>query len=176
LTVADIVSEARTSRESFYGLFRSKEDAFLAVQAASLQESISAAAGEFFGGVDWPERVWSGLKALLTFVGEHPDLAWVNLVELYSAGPAAIGRSFDNEMAYTLFLEDGYRQRPEAAALPRLSSEAIGGAIMELMRRQATRGKSKQMLELLPQVVYVALAPFIGPQRAIETVEQRLAA
>ena len=36
-------------------------------------------------------------------------------------------RSFDNRMAYTLFLEDGYRQRPEAERLPRLCSEAIGG-------------------------------------------------
>ncbi len=94
----------------------------------------------------------------------------MDLVESYAAGPAAIRRSFENWIAYTLFLEEGYRQRPEAESLPRLCSEAIGGAIHELLRRQVVRGRGGAMLEILPQAAYVALAPFIGIEASLALV------
>ena len=66
-------------------------------------------------------------------------------------------------MAYTLFLEDGYRQGERGRSLPRLCSEAISDAILGLMRWQVVEGRTERMLEILPEAAYVALAPFIGP-------------
>lgn len=77
-------------------------------------------------------------------------------------------------MAYTLFLEEGYRQRPEAEGLPRLCSEAIAGGILELMRKQTVAGEIKTIPALAPQVIYLALAPFIGPMEALTFVRERL--
>jgi AcrR family transcriptional regulator len=171
MTVADIVGTASISREAFYEQFRSKEDAFLATQAHALEASVSIAAGAFFGEETWPERVWNGLVALLRYFASVPDFAALDVVESYTAGAPAIRRSFDTRMAFTLFLEDGYRQRPEAEGLPRLCSEAIAGAILELMRRQAVEGRIDRALALAPQVVYMALAPFVGPAAALELIE-----
>jgi AcrR family transcriptional regulator len=175
MTVADIVAVAAITRESFYELFRNKEEAFLATQEMGLQESVSGAAAAFFAGPTWPDRVWEGLSALLSYIAVQPNLVYVDLLESSAAGSAALRRSFDNRMAYTLFLEDGYRQRPEAEGLPRLCSAAIGGAILELMRHQVVAGRSERMLEVLPQAAYVSLAPFIGPVSALEVVEGKVA-
>jgi AcrR family transcriptional regulator len=176
MTVADIVKSGSVTREAFYSLFRSKEDAFLAAQTAGLEASISTTAASFFTGENWPARVWDGLEGLLGFVAKQPDLVYLDVIESYSVGAAAIRRSFDNRMAYTLFLEDGYRQTAAAERLPRLCSEAIGHAIIGLMRWQVVEGRTAQMMELLPEVVYLALAPFSGPAAAIELVETRVAA
>ena len=176
MTVADVVKAAAVTREVFYEQFRSKEDAFLSAQTAGLEASVSQAAAKFFGSADWPSRVWDGLEALLGYVGRQPDLVYVEIIESYAAGPAAIRRSFDNRMAYTLFLEDGYRQNPTAESRPRLCSEAIGGAVLGLMRWQVREGRTEEMLELLPQAAFVALAPFVGPAAAMELVETRVAA
>jgi AcrR family transcriptional regulator len=177
MTVADIVKGGAVTREVFYDLFRSKEDAFLAAQTAGLEASISLTATAFFAGESWPQRVWDGLEALLGYVALQPDLVYLDVIESFAAGAGAIRRSFDNRMAYTLFLEDGYRQsRAIAAKLPRLCSEAIGHAIIGLMRSQVVEGRTEQMMELLPEAVYLALAPFIGPAAAIEVVETRVAA
>jgi AcrR family transcriptional regulator len=176
MTVADIVKSGSVTREAFYSLFRSKEDAFLAAQTAGLEASISTTAASFFTGENWPARVWDGLEGLLGFVARQPDLVYLDVIESYSVGAAAIRRSFDNRMAYTLFLEDGYRQTGAAERLPRLCSEAIGHAIIGLMRWQVVEGRTAQMMELLPEVVYLALAPFSGPAAAIELVETRVAA
>lgn len=173
MTVASIVSVSGVTRESFYALFRSKEDAFLATQAHGLEESVSITAGKFFGEASWSDRAWSGLEAMFGYIAEQPDLICVDMIESYAAGPAAIKRSFENRMAYTLFLEDGYRQRPEAEALPRISSEAISGALMELIRRQVRLGRSEQILETLPEAAYLTLAPFIGPAAALELVREK---
>ncbi len=175
MTVADIVKAGSVTREVFYGLFRSKEDAFLATQSVGLEKSISVTATGFFAGESWPARVWDGLAALLAYVARQPDLVYLDVIESYAAGSAAIRRSFDNQMAYTLFLEDGYRQTPAAGLLPRLCSEAIGGAILGLLRWQVREGRTEQMLEVLPQAAYLALAPFVGPLAAIDLVEAKVA-
>ncbi len=169
-TVADLVAAAGITRAAFYEQFRSKEDAFLAAQALGLERSAALAASRFFTEASWPERVWSSAAALVEYITDHPDLAYSSVIESYVAGPAAIRRAFDSRMAYTLFLEDGYRQRPEAEALPRISGEAISGAIEEMLRRQIVNGRTEQAQELVPAAVYVTLAPFIGAEQALEFV------
>lgn len=175
MTVADIVKGASITREVFYGMFRSKQDAFLAAQIFGLERAISFAAAGFFPGETWPDRVWGGLEALFDHIVDQPDLVYLDMIETYAAGPEAIRRSFDNRGAYHLFLEEGYRQSPEAEALPRLCSEAIGSAILGLLRWEVREGRTERVLEVLPQSVYVALAPFIGTAAATEFVDAKAA-
>ncbi len=169
-TVADIVAAAGITRAAFYEQFRSKEDAFLAAQGLGLERSAAAAAASFFSDGPWPERVWSSAEALVGFLTDNLDLAYSNIIESYAVGPAAIRRAFDSRMAYTLFLEDGYRQLPEPEALPRICGEAISGAIEEMLRRQVVNGRTERAQELVPAAVYVTLAPFIGAEEALEFV------
>lgn len=172
-TVADVAAAAGISREAFYEQFRGKDDAFRAAQAYALEASMAVTASRFFGQQSWPDRVWNGLEAMFGFAVERPEFACIDLVESFAAGPEAIRRSIGNRTAFTLFLEDGYRQRPEAEALPRLCSEAIGGAIWELLRRRYVSGRIETAYELVPEVVYLALAPFVGPVEALELVRAR---
>lgn len=171
MTVADVIAMAGVTREAFYELFRGRQDAFLATQAYGMERSVALTAGSFFGEEMWPDRVWNGAETSLAYIAGQRDLVFVDLVESYAAGQAAIRRSFENRMAYTLFLEEGYRQRPEAEGLPRISSEAIN----ELIRLQVVRGGIERMGELLPQVAYLTLAPFIGPAEALGTIEEKVA-
>ncbi len=176
MTVADVVKAAAVTREAFYEQFRSKEDAFLAVQSAGLEQTIARTAASFFVGEDWPTRIWGGLESLFGYVATQPDIVHVDVIESYAAGEAAIRRSFDNRMSYSLFFEDGYRQSRAAERLPRLCSEAITGAIGGLMRWQVAAGRTEQLLEIFPQSAYVTLAPFLGATAAIELVEAKAAA
>lgn len=172
-TVADIVKAAAVTRETFYELFRNKEDAFLAAQSAGIERSIPLTGAGFFAGETWPDRVWGGLEALLGYVSTDPAVVYLDVIESYAAGEAALRRSFDNRMSYSLFFEDGYRQRPEAERLPRLCSETIGDAIVGLMRWHVSEGRTERMLEILPLTAFVALAPFIGVRAALAFVEAK---
>jgi AcrR family transcriptional regulator len=175
-TVADIVAAARVTRGAFYSHFHCKQDAFLAALTQSLQESVAAAAGRFFLGESWPERVWMGLEAFLSYIAQHPHAAHLGIVEIYAAGEPALKRARENRLAFTLFLADGYQQTEAAGRLPALCSEAIAGALEAILRRQLLAGRCHRSLELLPQCAYVALAPFIGPRPAWKFIESQLPA
>jgi hypothetical protein len=106
-------------------------------------------------------------------MAHHEDLFALGMVEISAIGPQASARILDARMSYTLFFEDGYRYRPEAEGQPRVCSQAVGGAVYEMSRRQYSRGRTRQMLEILPQLAFVGLAPFTGPIEALETIRAR---
>jgi AcrR family transcriptional regulator len=170
VTVADVVSEARVPRSAFYAQFDGKRAALLVAQERILRDAMGAVAAEFVLGESWPERVWNGLRALLYHIGEQPHVAHFSLMEAEAAGAEAVLRSHANCMAFTLFLEEGYRQDPRGATLPAWSSGAIAFAIRGLMRRALTRGGTDRLPELLPQCAHLALAPFIGSPQALDFV------
>jgi AcrR family transcriptional regulator len=173
-TVGDIVSAARIPRAAFYALFKGKAEAFAEAQNYGMQGAIAATASQFALPNPWPERVWRAAEQLLAYLAAHPDLAWLDFVESYAAGPDAVHRRHQNQMAFSIFLEEGYRQNNRAASLPRLCSEAVGMALYGMMRRCVLEGRASEMLSLLPESVYVVLAPFIGPAAALRFVAAKV--
>lgn len=173
MTVADITAAARVPRGAFYSLFDGKEDAFLAVQDEVLREGMGAAAARFALGESWPERVWNGLEGLLYYLAERPDLAGAAIVQVPSAGRRAVHRSHETCLAFTLFLEEGFRHCDRPGCDPQVWGEAIAFAAQGAMRRAILRRGAGRLPELLPQCSHIALAPFIGPERSLELVSRK---
>jgi hypothetical protein len=48
-----------------------------------------------------------------------------------------------------------------------VATEAIGGAIHTLLHTEIRRQRPERMRELTPTATYVALAPFVGPSKAV---------
>lgn len=172
LTVGDITKAARVPRSAFYGQFAGKEDAFLAVQDEVLREAMAAAASRFALGGGWPERIWNGLEGLLYYLAERPDLARAAIFEVPAAGRRAVHRSHEACLAFTLFLEEGFRKCGGPGGDQQVSGEVIAFAIQGAMRRVILRGGAGRLPEALPLCSHLALAPFIGPQRSLELVRR----
>jgi AcrR family transcriptional regulator len=175
-TVADLVAAAGVSREVFYEHFTDRQDAFLEALDFPTQPTLDACAAAYFSGDGWPDRVWRVLDALIALIVSNPAISHLRLVECYAAGPTAIRRAEDITRAFTIFLEEGYRFRAQAAELPRLCSESIAGAIFEVIQRQVARGETAALGRTLPLLAYVAIAPFTGPAAATRFVAQMGAA
>jgi AcrR family transcriptional regulator len=173
LTVAGIAAAAKVPRSAFYSHFDGKEEVLLAAQTEGMQGAIATAAAAYSLPGPWPERIWRGAAAFLTFVAEHPDLARLDFVESYAAGRAVTLRRQQNRAVFALFLEEGYRQNPEAADLPRICSEAIGAAIFALIRKLIVEGRTERMLSILPATAYTIMAPFLDPQVAAVLSDRR---
>jgi AcrR family transcriptional regulator len=171
-TVTDIVARAGVARDVFYEHFTDKEHAFLEAQQYPVQHIVDTCASAYFSVPHWPERLWKGLGAMLGLIASTPTIAHLRLVECYAAGPTAIRRSEEITRSFTIFLEEGYSYRPEAQQLPRLSSEAISGALFEIIQRHAVRRDFAGLPPRLPQLCFIALAPFTGPSEAVLLIEE----
>jgi AcrR family transcriptional regulator len=174
-TVADIVAAAGVARDVFYEHFADKEHAFLEAQQHPTQYIVDTCAEAYFKATSWPDRVWDYLDTLIRLITENPAISHLRLVECYAAGPAAIRRAEEITRSFAIFLEEGYRQAPAQQALPRLCSEAITGAIYEIIQRHVARGEASALPPRLPQLAYIVLAPFTGATQAIELVSEIVA-
>jgi AcrR family transcriptional regulator len=155
----------------FYEHFSDKEAAFLEAQQHPTQFIIDRCAEAYFSVREWPERVWRQLQTLLHLIGANPALSHLRLVECYAAGPNAIRRAEEITRSFGIFLQEGYGYRPEARALPRLCSQAVAGAVFEIIQRLVAAERWAELPAHLPQLTYIAIAPFTGAQEAIGLVD-----
>ena len=72
--VVDVIEVAGVSRKTFYELFSSKEDCFLATFDVLLGNLLGDTARGFESrpGAPWAERVAAGIAELLKHLAEHP--------------------------------------------------------------------------------------------------------
>jgi AcrR family transcriptional regulator len=178
LSVEEITKSAGVSRKAFYSQFRDRQQAASEAHELFFQQGMTAAATAFFAPApNWPERVWAGGRALAFFFAAHPQNAYLSFVETHAIGAPAVQQTYDRLMAFTLFLEEGYHYRPEAEGLPRLCSEALAAVMFESAHRVTRRGRGAEgLVEIVPQLIYLCLAPFMGPVAAGEFVEGKIRA
>jgi AcrR family transcriptional regulator len=173
-TVTDIARQAHVSRDAFYSHFADKEQACSAALTLAFERVMAASAGAFFTSTrSWPDQVWESGLMFARFVRSSPKHAHFGFVRSYAMGRAAAARTDEATLAFTVFLEEGYRYRPEAAGQPRVVSDAIACATMELVAYLIRHDAAAQMVAAVPLAVYMALAPFTGYEEASETVASK---
>lgn len=174
-TVADIVAAAHVSRRLFYKEFAGKSAAFVRAYEQTFERTVAACAPAFFSSRSWPERVWDSAEAFTGFLSREPFFAHLGFVECHAIGTGFLPRLHDTQLAFTLFLEEGYRQRPHGRLLSRACSPLTASVLMEAAFLACRAGPSLSMRRVQPLAVYVALAPFIGSDAAGEFVAGKLA-
>jgi AcrR family transcriptional regulator len=171
-TIADIASAAGVDRRVFYGNFRDKQHAFLAVHELGFQQLMAVCASAFFSGASWPERIWEGLRAGAHFNATYPVLSHIGYVEAHAVGSPAIQRVEDSHAAFTIFVQEGCLHT--SAPPPRSVLDAIAATIFEIGHRHARRRQMGRLPRLTPLATYVVLAPFLGRAGACDFIEEKL--
>jgi AcrR family transcriptional regulator len=170
-SITDIVAAAGIARDVFYEHFENKQHVFLETQQFVTQAVLEFCGSAYFAGRDWPERIWLGLGSLCGLVSAYPALAYVRIVECYAAGPIAVRGTEELLRTAALFLEEGYSYAGAPAGLPKTASLAIAGAVFEVIYRLVARGEAEAVPRRLPELAYIAIAPFTGTEAAVELIE-----
>jgi AcrR family transcriptional regulator len=164
--VVDVIGVAGVSRKTFYELFTSKEDCFLATYDVLLSTLLGDTARGFESrpGAPWPERVAAGLRALLEDLAKHPDEARFAIVEVLAAGPKALARRDAALRQFTGFLDAGRAET--SVELPGITSLSIAGGVNELLYSEILHGAASRLPSRLPDLMFWITLPFLGPERA----------
>lgn len=166
-SVADIVKSAAIARARFYENFASKEDCFFALYdstADAALTAVSAACDASHG--EFPERVRTGLAALLAYIESERDAARACIVEGPAAGPAANQR-FERLIGdFAALLRHGRDAAAPVPELPETVEETVVGGLYWLLYHALLDGRPKRVEKLLPQLVEFSLIPFAAASAA----------
>jgi AcrR family transcriptional regulator len=170
--VVDVIEVAGVSRKTFYELFTSKEDCFLAAYDVLLSNLIGDTARGFESkpGSPWAERVSAGLGALLDHLAEHPDEARFAIVEVLAAGPKALARRDAALRQFTGFIDAGRAET--TVELPGITSLSLAGGINELLYSEILHGAASRLPTRLPDLIFWVTLPFLGSERAEQERER----
>ena len=171
-SVSGIVAEARISRSVFYTHFASKKHAVLGALELTQRRLLDACECEFAVATPWSTRIWCVLGVLLDAAAANPPLARLCVAGCYAAGPEATRQAEQMTRPYARLLHEGYSQRPAAAKLPALCSEAVTGAILAIIRSDLEAGAAAALPYRLPQLAHIAITPFTGPVQAAKAIER----
>lgn len=166
-TVTDISAAAGVSRRTFYGYFSTKEECFLATFDI-LEEHLFTAlkdAGE--PNAAWAARVRARVAALLAFFAGNPDLVRFGLIAPPAAGGEMLERNREFlERLVDLLAADSPEGRGYSAATA-AERETLAGALTAVLAAKVEAGEGERLAEVAPELVELALVPFIGRRRAI---------
>jgi AcrR family transcriptional regulator len=162
-TIGKITEAAKISRRTFYEYFPSKEECFLAAYAmidAHVRGAVLAAADP---AESWPEQVRSKLSALLEALSRDAAVAGFYLVEPLAAGGEIAVRYRD---AMQMLAETIRPRSPLSEMDVEVRDQVLMGGIATLISRRLKAGEAAQLDELLPDLVELALAPYLGRDEA----------
>lgn len=169
VTVADVAERARVSRSTFYELFRDLEDCFLAAYDAIYGRFVAAALSAYQREPEqpWAARARAALESMLAFMAAEPAFARMCMVEPLAAGPAALERYLSAVNLISAMLDEGRREGDRIERAPASLAKGIVSGAAEVIRAQILAGRTERLPELLPDLLYVALAPYLGRREAL---------
>lgn len=170
-TVDHIISAAQIGVGSFYNLFEGKEACFLQAYdriLADARERIGMALPE---GAPHVESVCTALRVVLDLIAGNPLRARVALVEAQTAGPAALARYEKTIDGVVPYLRRCREASLVASELPEMLEEATVGGIAWLLHQRLVMGEVEGIEQLFPELVTVALAPYLGELQASQLAE-----
>lgn len=165
MAITEIAARAGVSLTTFYRHFDGKEAAFLATLEVAQQQVFEATVPHFNAAADWPSAICVAGRAFLAFLATHPTIAQLGGVAVWATSPAGFELRARGLAAFSNLLDPGYSLNPDVNPI---TSEAIGASLDALLFDCLRHQGADRLYALAPTGIFIALAPFVGSERACE--------
>ncbi len=165
-TIADVVGRANISRATFYKHFANKRECFDMAVEGFVAELRQAAIEAQSTTESRPEAIRRAIGAVLGLLAAQPAQARLVVIEAPILEPAAVANQRDQAV-------DGLKEQWAVGKGGAAKADAwlAFGRAHVLVADYAAAGKTKKLTELLPEIVYVMLLPFVGHKEALAQVK-----
>lgn len=171
-TIEMVVERAGVTRADFDRHFDGKEDCALRLYEEYLGQFVAlvlAAAGR---ERTWRDSMRAAGYAAARYVRDNPRLAQVGVVQMLAVGSMAEARRAGMMDPIVDLIDAGRHQLADPDSIGRGVAEAVLGSIYELAIRDLASGLGTGSAErVVPQLMYVAVRPYLGHELAREELE-----
>lgn len=171
-TIADVCEPAGVSRATFYELFKDKEDCFHAAMEVALADAMGRIVAVYSPDKPWATMVRDAIAAFLDLLAQRPAFAQMALVEAPSSGERAFELYASGKRVLQALLDRGREDPVEEEAIPSSAGRAALSAAESLIVGQILAGNTERLPELLPDIVYITMVPYLGQEEALRQSRQ----
>ncbi len=167
LTVPRIRSAAGVSRKRFNEHFEDVHGCFIAALERLTERALAHAVPAGAGARTWPGGLHRALCSLCASIAADPVLARLGFIEVFAPGPDGMlcRERVIAGVAESLRVSAPAGQRPSE-----LAAEASVGAVWGVIHRHVASGRAHELPRITAVLSYLALAPAIGAERAVEAI------
>ena len=171
-TVEEVISRAGVSRAAFDQQFQGTEDCGLAAVTQILAEATAAASAAWSPDASEWESILRGVKALLELMAARPSFAHLAYIQSRQAMPPSSHVPYASGVKVVASMIDRLRgYAPEGRPLPPTTARAVVGSAEMLIRRALLAGEPERLPQLLPDIIYGVLVPYLGQEEALRYAE-----
>lgn len=168
--VADVIAHAGVSRKTFYEHFEDKEHCFVATYERALARLLSVTLDAFESQDEWVDQLRAALTALLNELAYDPAIARMCFVEVLAAGSRAVDVRNDSMRGFAYIYDSGRLETDED--LPAFTGISMVGGLSEILYREIIAGATTELPQLVPELMYMSVLPFLGHEAAARELER----
>jgi AcrR family transcriptional regulator len=166
-SVRSVLDRTGLYRQAFYDDFEDKADCYLQAYDAGVERVEARIRAAAAGESDWPGQLRAGLLALLELLDAEPDVGRALIVEVHPAGEEA-RRKRSAAMRRAAGYLDRARTEGGSDEAPSIAAEAVVAGIVSVLHSRLAGPGGAEFRPLLPELMYVAILPYFGPEAAAE--------
>lgn len=171
-TIEMVVERAGVTQADFDRHFTGKEDCFLRLYEELLGDFVSLVLDAAAREAEWRDSMRAGGYAAARFLRDNPRLAQVGVVQMLAAGSMAEARRAGMMDPIVDLIDAGRHELDDPDSIGRGVAEAVLGSIYEIAIRDLAGGVGTSSAEaIVPQLMYVAVRPYVGHELAREELE-----
>lgn len=165
-SVEMICERAKTGRSHFDRCFAGKEDCFLSLHDEVVTELCERVGEASEGASSWHDRIWAAGWAAVRFLEEDALRARFLIVEINGTGSGAQARRDRLLHSLAELIDGGRGESEKAGRISRCTAEIVAGAIYGTLVAKLEEGCLERRQEFLPELVYMAVMPYLGSRAA----------
>lgn len=166
VSVAEVAARAGGSAADFESHFASKLACAVAILEGIAESNLRAVRGAFDAEPSWPDSLRAAAYAHAEWILANPEKMRFGLLETLWASEltGALRDSLFGE--YVAMIDAGREVAPDPGSIPAFAAEGAVGSITEVITRRLGHGRLEEMLKLVPEMMYLAVRPYLGEDAA----------
>lgn len=169
LGVEDVCARARLPRSAFEARFADLRECALAVYLADMADYDRAIAAAVDSAAPWRTRLRETAYATARYIAARPCATNFDVVAMLAVGEIAQAHRDRYVRRLVDLIDEGRREPGAPASLTPATAEGVFGAIYQLLSRELVgEARTAGAAELVPQLMYLAVRPYLGDGAARE--------
>jgi AcrR family transcriptional regulator len=164
--IGALCERAQVGRAHFDRCFADIEDCFLALHDEVVDELCARVDAACEDRETWHDRIWAAGLAAMRYLQEDAVRARFLVVAVNGAGSGAQSRRDRVVQRIADFLDGGRGEVGGERSMSRCTAEIAAGAVYGTIMNRVETGSIDRGEEFLPELIYLAVMPYLGARAA----------